>query len=454
MRPEHNPQGKPLSMEDANINPKVYPERARRIPQQTKPQPRYGVTSGSVYMLDYTETVATAPTASAVTTATAAPSSTAATATTGSGESSQPALAIATTGSGESSRPAPDTVWIARAHDAVSYGVSVSRNEFGIDGGLFPSADGSRLAYYRKDESKVNIFPLLDISTRTGSLIELRYPMNGMDSERVDICVWDSAKRASITLDADALTEPAVCNPQTMSCTPELYGDDRYLTNISWQDSNTILVQVVDRSQHYCKLVSFNAATGELQSTLLREENPEWVEPYEPTHAISPQQFIYSTDNRDGFKNLYLSDLQGNIVRIPTAYADVRFKAYRDDWLYYTSSEVSPAENHLFRIRLTLPTERRTKAENFLQGVRFGKPQRLTREQGWHNIFIMDDGWMDVFSSFDNPGWSKVFSNDGKLRETLVESGDPLGEYAACAVEFGTVPSADGLYENHYRLIK
>ena len=397
-------------MEDANINPAVYPQRAR-VPKSDKKsnsknaassdvQIKYGQKDGSVYML--------------VTT-----------------------LHTTTT----------DTVWIARATGAVSYGVSVSRNEFGIDGGLFPSPDGKRLAYYRKDESKVGIFPLLDITSRTGSLIALRYPMNGMDSERVDLCIWDSESRTNITIDADALTEPAVCDPQSKSCTPELYADDRYLTNISWQDDKTILIQAVDRSQHYCKLVSFDATTGELTGTILREENPEWVEPYEPTHPVSPDRFIYSTDNRDGFKNLYLCDLKGNIIRIPTAHADVQFKAYRDGWIYYTSSELSPAENHFFRIKLTLP--RRSD-----KGVRFGQPQRLTSEQGWHSITMLPDGWFDTFSSFDNPGWSKVFSDDGKLRETLVESRDPLGEYASCEVEFGTVPSADGLYQNHYRLIK
>ena len=399
-------------MEDANINPAVYPQRAR-VPKSDKKsnskgtrsdvQIKYGQKDGSVYML--VTTLHTSVT---------------------------------------------DTVWIARATGAVSYGVSVSRNEFGIDGGLFPSPDGKRLAYYRKDESKVGIFPLLDITSRTGSLIALRYPMNGMDSERVDLCIWDSETRTNITIDADALAEPT--QPTT------LYADDRYLTNISWQNDNTILIQAVDRSQHYCKLVSFDATTGELTGTILREENPEWVEPYEPTHPISPDRFIYSTDNRDGFKNLYLCDLKGNIIRIPTAHADVQFKAYRDGWLYYTSSEISPAENHLFRIKLTLP-RRSDKGVRISQpssdkGVRFGQPQRLTSEQGWHSITMLPDGWFDTFSSFDNPGWSKVFSDDGKLRETLVESRDPLGEYASCEVEFGTVPSADGLYQHHYRLIK
>ena len=52
----------------------------------------------------------------------------------------------------------------------ISYGQHVSRNEFGIEGGIFWSPDGNRLAFYRRDESKVSSFPLLDITTRTGSL--------------------------------------------------------------------------------------------------------------------------------------------------------------------------------------------------------------------------------------------------------------------------------------------
>lgn len=80
-------------------------------------------------------------------------------------------------------------------------GASVSRNEFGIDGGLFPSPDGSRLAFYVKDESRVTTFPLLDITSRTGTLVEIKYPMNGMDSERVSVGIYDSTTGNTVWLD-------------------------------------------------------------------------------------------------------------------------------------------------------------------------------------------------------------------------------------------------------------
>ena len=77
-------------------------------------------------------------------------------------------------------------------------GQAVSRHEFGIDGGLFPSPDKSFLAFYQKDESHVTTFPLLDITSRTGSLVEIKYPMNGMASERVSVGVYNVAEDRTI----------------------------------------------------------------------------------------------------------------------------------------------------------------------------------------------------------------------------------------------------------------
>jgi len=75
----------------------------------------------------------------------------------------------------------------------ITYGQFVSRNEFSIEDGIFWAPDSTRLAFYRKDESRVTTFPLLDITTRTGSLREIKYPMAGMDSENVQLGIYDIA---------------------------------------------------------------------------------------------------------------------------------------------------------------------------------------------------------------------------------------------------------------------
>ena len=101
-------------------------------------------------------------------------------------------------------------------NENITYGQFTSRNEFGINEGFFWSPDSTRLAFYRKDETAVSRFPLLDITTRTGSLKEIRYPMAGMDSEKVGLGIYDMK------------------NGKTVFLKVEDFGDDRYLTNITW----------------------------------------------------------------------------------------------------------------------------------------------------------------------------------------------------------------------------
>ncbi|MBQ2120463.1 MAG: DPP IV N-terminal domain-containing protein, partial [Peptococcaceae bacterium] len=122
---------------------------------------------------------------------------------------------------------AGDTLTIAKSDNPdITYGQFVSRNEFGIQDGIFWSPDSSMVAFYRKDESRVSSFPLLDITTRTGSLKEIKYPMAGMDSENVQIGVYD------------------LITGKTVYLKIEDFGYDRYLTNVTWTpDGTNILVQ-------------------------------------------------------------------------------------------------------------------------------------------------------------------------------------------------------------------
>ena len=67
-----------------------------------------------------------------------------------------------------------DTIAVAVSNDReIVYGQSVSRNEFGINGGVFRAPSGRKLAFFRKDESRVTDFPLLDIRDRVGKLTGL-----------------------------------------------------------------------------------------------------------------------------------------------------------------------------------------------------------------------------------------------------------------------------------------
>ena len=336
-------------------------------------------------------------------------------------------------------KAAGDTIAVAVSENSqITYGRTVSRNEFGIDGGIFWSPDKSRLAFYRKDESKVTTFPLLDITTRTGSLREIKYPMAGMESENVQLGIYDLASGSLVYADVQE------------------FGYDQYLTNISWSpDASRIFIQILDRSQKHMKLNMYNSADGKLIKTILTEDNEKYIEPQDPIWFIKGTQnlFIYRTDNRDGYRNLYLCDLEGNVRRLTHTDADVAYVANDGNFVWYTSAEVSPIENHLFRISLK---SLKSAAAKGVSAAKIGKSERLTTEPGWHIISMNQDctQYTDTWSSLCVPRVCNLCSSDGNVLKNILTADDPTLDYAYTEISIGTVKSADGKYDNYFRMIK
>ena len=331
-------------------------------------------------------------------------------------------------------------ICIAKSDDPnISYGVIVSRNEFEINSGIFWNDDRTKVAFYRRDESLVTEFPLLDITTRTGSLKSIKYPMNGMDSERIGLGIYDLATGKTVYAD---VTD---------------FGDDRYLTNISWgPDGKNIFILVLDRSQKHLRVNQYRAADGSFVRTLISEDSDKYVEPEMPLTFVGENyHFIYRIANRDNYRSLYLCDTLGTIRRITNVDADVQLANIQGNTIYYTSAEVSPVENHLFKVELTPAKGRKAiSAKN----TKIGQPQRLTSAEGWHDIMFSTDGkyYLDLYSSFNVSSAAELVSLAGKKPEVIYScvAEDPLKDYKTGEVDFGTVKSADGKYDNWYRLFK
>lgn len=313
----------------------------------------------------------------------------------------------------------------------ISYGKSVSRNEFGIKNGVFISPDCRKIAFYKKDESGVETFPLTDITTRTGSIINIKYPMAGRPSEIVNLGIYDIEKDSTVYVKVTDFTK------------------ERYLTNISWSnDSKKIFIMVVDREQKNMVLNMYDANDGNKIKTILTEHNDKFIEPLKPLFFIEGSDFfIYTSDNRDGYKNLYLCDLEGNIRRLTKTDADVEYISNNGKSIFYTSAEISPIENHLFRIDLSLRKK--------LSSVKISSPVRLTFEEGFHTIQMNPNSsyFIDTYSNFDMPGEVCLKSTDGKFKKVMDKASNPLKNHETVEVQYGTVRSADGKYDNYYRML-
>ena len=309
---------------------------------------------------------------------------------------------------------------------AIVCGQFASRNEFGITTGIFWSPDGKKLAFYRKDQREVTDFPLFNITSRTGHADLIKYPMAGMKSEQVSLGVYDMASTRVVYLD---VTD---------------FGREQYLTAITWAPaSDEIYVQVLNRGQDHMRLNRYDASTGRQTASLFEETSDTYVEPQFPLVFMknNPRQFIYETNNRDGYHSLYLYDVDGRLLkRLTDVDADVAYAGMdpAGKYVYYTSAEVSPVENHLFRVE-----------------VKSGKTARLTPDEGWHTVALNDacTYFTDNFSSLNVPRVLDVRTAAGKQARRVQEVEDPTRDYNFGTVELGSIKADDGS-DLYYRLIK
>jgi len=307
-------------------------------------------------------------------------------------------------------------------------GQAVSRSEYGINGGIFWGPQGDQLAFYSKDESKVSSFPIVDINTRVGDLREIKYPMCGMDSEAVKLGVFNLKKKSTTWIK------------------PDDFGNDQYLTNISWgANGQFIYIQVLNRESNHMKMNKYIAETGEFVQTLFEEMDNRWVE---PSHQLifmknKPNQFIYQTNNRDGFNHAYLYNTDGKLVKQLTSgdweITEILGFDKAEKNLFYVSTEVSPLDRHAYKLNL-----------------KSGKRTRLTNEEGYHSVQVSADGKyiIDNYSSLNVPRKVAVADTKGKQIKELINAENKLKEYNLGEISLGSIKSADGQTDLHYRMVK
>jgi dipeptidyl-peptidase 4 len=317
----------------------------------------------------------------------------------------------------------------ALTHDTdkgIVNGQAVHRNEFGIIKGTFWSPKGNLLAFYRMDETMVAQYPIVDIESRIATVENIRYPMAGETSHQVTLGVY---------------------NPETGKTVFMKTGgpDDHYLTNISWDPSEKfVYIAELNRGQNHMKFNKYNAETGELVKTLFEETNDRYVEPLVPAMFLKtkPNQFIWQSQ-KDGYTHLYLYDTDGNqisqLTKGPWVVTAVNGFDSTERRLYYTSTEVSPIQRHLYV--LDLKTLKSTK---------------LTSLHGTHNPIVSADGnyVLDVLSSTDIARrYDLIDVTAGKPIRTIQEDVNPWKDIQRGESTLGTLKSKDGS-DLYYRLTK
>lgn len=311
--------------------------------------------------------------------------------------------------------------------EGIKNGVSVHRNEFGIDKGVFFSPDGRYLAYYTMDESMVTNYPLVDVNTRIAMVKNNRYPMAGMRSHNVRIGVFDVT----------------TFNGSLLKST---FDRESYSTNVAWSpDSKAIYVAMVSRDQKTMRLRQYDPINGHYVKELFEEKSSCYVEPTTPMVFVpgNPDFFVWQSQ-RDGYNHLYLYNTEGKMIRQITQGSWVVKELIgfspKGDKVYFTATKDSPLETHLYVTSVSKSSD----------------IDRITQAPGIHTVSMNSEGssFIDQYSNLETPYTAQVINLKGKTIEVLSKSENPLKNYTVGTTILDTLKAADGKTDLYARMIK
>ena len=328
---------------------------------------------------------------------------------------------------------------------SIVYGQSVHRNEFGIDGGVFFSNRGTKMAFYRMDQSMVADYPQvtipeIDFDRSDPSKWSIatpapdKYPMAGKTSHKVTVGVHDMATGKTVYLDAGDPT-------------------DRYFTNITWSpDDKTLYMFELNRDQNDCRLVAYDTTTGSRLGELYRETDEKYVEPQHPLYFLPwDDAKCVMLSQKDGYCHMYLCTISTDggkprfdILKQLTSGAwlvmDIIGFDAKHKSIVYASNEQSPIQRNIFSVSTV--NGKRTLID--CNGL------------GWHNATLSKSGQY-LFDSYSTPDTPRNIAivNGATGKKTLYFSAeDPWKGYDVPQYTSGTIKAADGTTDLYWRMVK
>ncbi len=298
------------------------------------------------------------------------------------------------------------------------------------------SPDGSKIAFYRFDESPVQDYWLQTDQTKVqGAVMIEAYPKAGTDNPVVDLFIHDMATGRTTQLD--------IRNGRPSADDVVGY----YAYNVTWtKDGSELLVNRTNRRQNTMDFTACSPSTGNCR-TIIREEWPDsWTDNRPSIRWLEDgTRFIWQSE-RTGFRNYYLYDLSGKLLATLTNHpfevgAIVRVDEKAKQLWYYARSGDNYMKMQLHRVGLD------------------GKNDvRLTDPTMNHAVSISPDNrWLtDVAQTHSSPPVTRLLdARNGRVLATVAET--DLTEFRNLGlqqVEQFTYTAADGRTPLHGMLHK
>ncbi len=283
------------------------------------------------------------------------------------------------------------------------------------------SPDSSQIAYLQFDVAREPVFPQVDLLSWRAVAEPERFPQPGTPNADVRLGVVPSTGGATHWMD--------IGDPR-----------DHLLARVYWSpDSRSLAYERLNRVQNQLELGLADARAGNSR-VLLTEQDSYWINVNDDFRFLSKgRQFLWGSE-RDGYHHLYLCSVDEKRVTQLTKgdweVTEVAGVSEESRAVFFLSTEQSPLERQLYRVRL----DGRGK-------------QRLTGGAGTHSVSMgpTTEFYMDTASSLAAPPRRTLHDSDGAQIAVFQEAVPP--DVEILPTEIVKLKAADGA-QLYARMIK
>ncbi len=286
----------------------------------------------------------------------------------------------------------------------------VYEEEFSFTKAFFWSPDGSRIAFYKFDESDVKEYTIEYYGNLYPKWETYKYPKAGEDNSVVGIYVY-------------ALDNGYI------STMPLGENTDIYIPRIKWTKNPEILsIQRLNRLQNHLEILIADSRNGD-SYVMYSEKNEFYIDITDNLTFLENKQQFLITSEQDGYNHIYLYNMDGSMEKQLTSGKWDVTNIYgwnpKSKIVYYQSAELSPLDRDIYKVNL--------------KGIR----TKISQEEGTNDADFSNNFkfYISNFSTIVVPPIYTVNDNKGKVLRVLEDNKrlkERLAKYEISKPEFFT----------------
>ncbi len=286
----------------------------------------------------------------------------------------------------------------------------VYEEEFSFTKAFFWSPDGSRIAFYKFDESDVKEYTIEYYGNLYPKWETYKYPKAGEDNSVVGIYVY-------------ALDNGYISN------IPLGENTDIYIPRIKWTKNPEILsIQRLNRFQNHLEILIADSRNGD-SYIMYSEKNEFYIDITDNLTFLENKQQFLITSEQDGYNHIYLYNMDGSMEKQLTSGKWDVTSIYgwnpKSKIVYYQSAESSPLDRDIYKVNL--------------KGIR----TKISKKDGTNDADFSTNFkfYINNFSTIGVPPIYTVNNSKGKVLRVLEDNKklkERLAKYEISKPEFFT----------------